>query len=183
MILSVRKTLATASLLLASLGALTGCASAPTVADYARETPVMDMKEYFNGTVDAWGMFQDRSGKVVKRFTVLMKCHWDGDVGKLDEDFSYSDGTREKRVWTIRKEGNRYVGTAADVKGQALGEGAGNAFNFKYTLLLPVDGTVYEVQFDDWLYRMDERTVLNRAVMSKFGFTLGAVTLSFRKRD
>lgn len=162
---------------------LSSCASKPHVSMYAAEKPQLDLKTYFNGTIDAWGVFQDRSGKVVKRFTVVMKCHWEGDRGVLDEDFTYSDGSKSRRVWTVVKQGERYVGTADDVKGEALGEAAGNALNWAYTLKLPVDGTVYEVQFDDWMYQMDEHTMLNRASMSKFGFHLGEVLLSFRKRD
>ncbi|MBL8459224.1 MAG: DUF3833 family protein, partial [Zoogloea sp.] len=34
-----------------------------------------------------------------------------------------------------------------------------------------------------WMFLMDDRVMLNRSVMSKFGFHLGEVTLSFRKRD
>lgn len=152
-------------------------------ADYASEKPALDLKTYFNGTVDAWGMFQDRSGKVVKRFTVVMRCHWEGDVGTLDEDFTYSDGTTQKRIWTLKKiEGNRYIGTADDVIGEAYGEVGGNALRWQYVLALPVDGTVYHVNFDDWMFQMDERVMLNRAVMSKFGVRLGEVTLSFTKR-
>jgi hypothetical protein len=41
---------------------------------------------------------------------------------------------------------------------------------------------VWEVQFDDWMYLMDERVMLNKARMSKWGFHLGEVTLSFTKR-
>lgn len=161
---------------------LTACAG-PKPADYVQEKPVLDLKDYFNGTVDAWGVFQDRSGKVVKRFTVVMKCTWNGDTGVLDEDFTYSDGTTQKRIWTLKKNGNSYTGTASDVLGQATGETSGNAFQWKYTLLLPVDGTTYEVQFDDWMYLMDDKVMLNRATMSKFGIELGEVLLSFRKRD
>lgn len=170
------------ALMLASIALLAGCAS-PKPADYAQEKPVLDLKEYFNGTIDAWGVFQDRSGKVVRRFTVVMKCTWDGNVGTLDEDFFYSDGTTEKRIWTIVKDGDNYTGTAADVVGEAQGIAAGNAFNFAYTLALPVDGKVYNVQMDDWMFLMDEKTMLNRATMSKFGIELGEVLLSFRKRD
>ena len=165
---------------------LAGCAG-PQPSDYAREQPRLDLREYFNGTVDAYGVFTDRSGKVVKRFTVLMKCSWSGPAGQetgvLDEEFIYSDGTRDRRVWTLKRTGEgRYVGTAADVVGQALGEESGNAFRFGYTLRLPVDGKTYEVQFDDWMYLMDQRVMLNKAVMSKFGIRLGEVTLSFVKR-
>ena len=154
-----------------------------TPTDYAAEQPTLDLKTYFNGTVDAWGMFQDRSGKVIKRFTVVMHCSWDGDTGTLDEDFTYSDGTTQKRVWTLKKVGeNRYIGTAGDVIGEADGRTGGNTLNWKYVLALPVDGKVYHVNFDDWMYQMDENVMINRAVMSKFGIRLGEVTLSFRKR-
>ena len=71
---------------------------------------------------------------------------------------------------------------ADDVVGSATGESAGNAFRWNYTLRLPVDGSVYEVQFDDWMYLMNERVMINKAVMSKFGVRLGDVTLSFEKR-
>jgi hypothetical protein len=49
-------------------------------------------------------------------------------------------------------------------------------------LALPVDGRVWEVQFEDWMYLMNDRVMLNKAVMSKWGFRLGEVTLSFSKR-
>jgi len=67
------------------------------------------------------------------------------------------------------------------VVGEAQGQTAGNAFRWNYTLRLPVDGTEYEVQFDDWMFLVDERVMLNRATMSKFGVTLGEVLLSFTK--
>ena len=145
--------------------------------------PVLDLRQYFNGTLDAYGVFTDRSGKVVKRFTVVMRCSWSGDEGVLDEDFVYSDGTTQKRIWRLKHLGNgRYEGRADDVVGVAQGQTAGNAFRWGYTLALPVDGKIYEVQFDDWMYLMDQRVMLNKAAMSKFGIHLGEVTLSFVKR-
>jgi hypothetical protein len=160
---------------------LTACAS-PSPSDYVDEKPALDLEHYFNGDITAHGIFTNRSGQVVRRFTVLMKCRWEGNTGVLDEEFSYSDGTKDRRVWTLTKHANgRYTGKAGDVVGEAQGQTAGNAFQWQYTLKLPVDGSVYEVQFDDWRYLIDERVMLNRAVMSKFGFRLGEVTLSFHK--
>jgi hypothetical protein len=161
---------------------LTGCAS-PRVEDYAAEKPVLDLRTYFNGIVDAWGIFTDRNGKVVKRFTVLMKCEWRDKQGVLDEDFVYSDGTKEKRIWTLTDHGNgNFTGTAGDVVGTAEGKALGNAFNWRYTLALPVDGTVLNVQMDDWMYLMNDRVMLNKARMTKLGIHLGDVTLSFTRR-
>jgi hypothetical protein len=66
--------------------------------------------------------------------------------------------------------------------GEAQGETRGNTFHWAYTLNLPVDGRVFEVQFDDWMYLMTDQVMLNKAAMSKFGVRLGEVTLSFVKR-
>ena len=145
-----------------SLALLAGCA-AQQVADYPAEKPALDMRQYFNGTVDAYGVF-----------TVVMKCSWSGppgaETGLLDEDFSYSDGSKDRRVWTLKRtpEG-RYTGTAAEVVGEAAGEEKGNAFRWGYTLKLPVESRVIDVQFDDWMYLMSDKILLNKATMSKFG--------------
>lgn len=175
-------------LLLGSVGtvvgaaALSGCAS-PSVDDYANERPLLDLRQYFNGTIDAWGVFTDRNGKVVKRFTVVMNCQWQGDSGVLDEDFVYSDGTRDKRIWRLQHLGNgTYSGTAGDVVGTAQGQTRGNSFRWGYTLALPVDGQVWHVQMDDWMYLMTPQVMLNKARMTKWGIHLGDVTLSFQRR-
>ncbi len=168
-------------LTLAASALLASCAS-PTAADYATEKPVLDLKTYFNGELTAHGLFTDRSGKVVRRFVVTMKCAWQGGDGVLDEHFVYSDGETQRRVWRLHQlPDGRYSGAADDVVGAAQGMSAGNAFQWAYTLRLPVDGKTYEVQFDDWMYLIDEHVMLNKAVMSKFGVRLGEVTLAFHK--
>jgi hypothetical protein len=164
-----------------AIAGLAGCAGID-VAQYKAEKPAFDLARYFNGTVDGWGMFQDRSGKVVRRFTVRIDARWDGDNGTLDEHFEFADGEKQNRVWKLVRNGDRYVGTAGDVVGEGRGAAAGNAFNLKYVLALPVDGRVWNVDMDDWMFLIDEKTMLNRTTMSKFGVKVGEVTLSFRKR-
>jgi hypothetical protein len=165
------------------MGPLLSACAGPQVTDYSAQKPVLDLRQYFVGKVDAWGVFTDRSGQVVKRFVVEMDCQWQGDEGVLDEHFTYSDGTQQRRIWRLRHLGDgRYSGRADDVVGQASGQTSGNAFRWGYTLALPVDGRVWNVQFDDWMYLMDERVMLNKARMSKWGFHLGDVTLSFTRR-
>lgn len=176
-----RRLLLTAATATAALG-LAGCAS-QNIQSYAAEKPVLDLQQYFNGTLDAYGVFTDRGGSVVKRFTVVMVCTWTGDQGVLDEAFTYSDGTTQRRIWRLTKLADgRYTGRADDVVGEAQGQTRGNAFYWTYTLSLPVDGKVYEVNFDDWMYLMTDKVMLNKATMSKFGVRLGEVTLSFTKR-
>ena len=150
---------------------------------YRTAQPQLDLAEYFNGTIDGWGMFQNSSGEVVKRFHVVIEARWQDGTGTLDERFAWADGTTSRRVWTLVKEGEgRYSGRADDVIGTAAGEAAGNALRWRYVLALPVDGRIVNVDFDDWMFLMDDKVMLNRSVMSKWGFHLGEVTLSLRKR-
>ena len=166
---------------MASAATLAGCA-APSPADYAAQTPRFDLKTYFDGELLAHGMFTDRSGRVQRRFVATIGAQWTGNQGVLDERFTWSDGKTERRVWRITDEGGgRYVGRADDVVGEAIGVAAGPALNWRYTMRLPVDDKVYEVQFDDWMLLIDERVMLNRAVMSKFGIRLGEITISFAR--
>ena len=181
---SLRRLAAGATLAIASLATLSlaGCAS-PTPADYASQSPKLDLKQYFNGKLLAHGIVTDRGGKVLQRFTVALTGTWVGDTGTLDERFTYADGRKETRVWTIKRGADgRYTGTAADVLGEAQGQAAGNALNWRYTLALKVDGRTWNVDFDDWMYLIDDRVMLNRATMSKFGVRLGEVLLSFTRR-
>ncbi len=150
---------------------------------YANEKPALALEAYFNGPVDAWGVVHDRGGAVIRRFTVRMTGTWRGNTGTLDEDFFYSDGVTEKRVWTIVKTGpGRYQGRADDVIGVANGQAAVNALNWRYTLRLPVGDTRYDIEFDDWMYLVDEEVMINKAVMTKFGIRVGEVLISFRKQ-
>lgn len=169
-------------LLLSLALAASGCAV--EVDHYRGQTPPLDLREFFTGRVDAWGMFQKRSGEVVKRFRVVINGYSRGDQLILEEDFRYSDGSTDRRVWTFTPDGsNRWRGTANDVEGEGELEVAGNALRLRYALRLPVGDSVYTLQLDDWMYLIDEHTLVNRSFMTKFGVEVGQITLFFRKQD
>jgi len=167
----------------ATAALLTACGSVD-VEHYAKEKPSLELSEFFTGTIDAWGIFQKRNGEVVRRFHVEIFTNWvSPSEGTLDERFTYSDGEKQTRVWTLKKQPDgSWQGTADDVVGVATGRVAGNALHWKYVLRLPVDGKEYLVNFDDWMWQLDESSMMNRSTMSKFGFDLGEVTLFFKKR-
>jgi len=169
-------------LLVLALPLLLGACAGPDVTHYAGQQPVFDPAQFFVGKTEAWGMFQKRGGEVVKRFQV--EIHGAEQDGKLilDEHFRYDDGSTQQRVWTlIRQADGSWRGRAGDVQGTAIGQAAGNALNWRYTLLLPVDGNTYEMRMDDWMFQIDADTMINRTSMSKFGIEVGQVTLFFRK--
>ena len=177
------KRLALLALTLSLTLGLGGCAT-PTVEHYRAEQPALDLRSYLNGTLDAWGLFQDRSGLVKKRFHVVIEARWQGDTGVLDEHFTWSDGSTSRRVWTLTRQADgSFRGKADDVIGEAVGMVAGNALRWRYVLALPVDGSVYHVALDDWMFLMDDKVMMNRSYMSKWGVDLGEITLTFVKRS
>ncbi|MED5525501.1 MAG: DUF3833 domain-containing protein [Pseudomonadota bacterium] len=161
---------------------LGGCAAG--IEDYQGTKPALELDKFFNGKVLAHGMFQDYSGKVIKRFTVVVEGKWQGNIGTLDEHFTYSDGSTQRRVWTLEKlPGGQYQGQASDVIGTAKGKAVGMAFQWGYTLRLTMDdGDTLDVTMDDWMYQLDARHLMNRTTMKKFGLAVGEVTLFFEKQ-
>ncbi|WP_201345580.1 DUF3833 domain-containing protein [Thiohalobacter sp. COW1] len=152
--------------------------------DYQGQQPPLVLEEYFRGELQAWGMFQNRRGEVKRRFRVDIDGRMEGDELVLQEDFVYADGERQQRIWRIhRLDEHHYEGRADDVVGVARGAQYGNALNWEYKLRLEVGGKHYVVHFDDWMFLQDERVMINRATMRKWGIRLGEVTLVFVKTD
>ncbi|MGV3593481.1 MAG: DUF3833 domain-containing protein [Gammaproteobacteria bacterium] len=161
---------------------LTGC-GATSVEDYAATQPALDLRSFFDGELVAHGMLQDRGGRMTRRFTATLQGSWNGENGTLVEHFVFDDGEEQDRTWTLQHLGNgRYSGTAGDVLGTASGASAGSVFQWRYQLDVPWrDGSI-AVTLDDWLYLVDERHLINRTELTKFGFRLGELTLVISKR-
>lgn len=176
----MRKLLASA--VLGVVMALGGCSSSP-MKHYAGTTPDIAFEEFFSGDIKAWGLVQNRSGKVIRRFDVDMKGTWQGDTGTLEEIFTYYDGETQKRIWHIKKNADgTYEGRADDILGKAAGVVSGSAARWKYSMDLPVGDTTYKITFDDWMFRMNDGVVINRSYLKKFGVTVAELTIFMQKQ-
>ena len=166
---------------------LSACAGKPSLDDPKLSDRSLNLEEFFDGDLVAYGQFQDVFGTVRRRFEVQMKGDWDGQTLRLIEDFVYEDGATEQRIWTLSKTGeDTWTGTAPGVEGVAQGEERGDTFNWAYTIDLPVpsaDGSVetLRVSFDDWMWLLSEDRLLNIAYMSRFGVNIGQVIITFEK--
>ncbi|MDF2182832.1 DUF3833 domain-containing protein [Neptuniibacter sp. CAU 1671] len=158
---------------------LSGCAS--NIEEYNGTEPALVLSEFFSGHLEAHGIVQDGSGKVVRRFKADLLGHWQGDQGVLDEQFLFADGEEQARCWQLDRKGNQYTGRAGDVVGTAQGQVAGNALHWNYQLEVPVEGKVWVLTLDDWMYLLDQEYLINRTGMYKFGFKVGEITLFIRK--
>ena len=161
----------------------TGCANNKMEPiDFKDQKPRLIIEDYLSGDVKAWGILQNRSGKVTRQFSADLNGVWDGKQLILDEKFDWDDGEVQTRQWQITKiDENHYEGTAGDVVGTAKGFSYGPAFKFEYVLLVPVKGKEIKITFDDWIFKQDERVAINRATMTKFGFKVAELTVVFVK--
>lgn len=149
--------------------------------DFAGSGPELRIEEYFLGKTRAWGTVLDRGGKPIRYFTVDIQGAWVGDEFVLREDFVFRDGERSQRIWRIRRlDDHRYEGRAGDVVGTAVGSRYGNALNWRYDLEISVQSRQIRVHFNDWMFLHEDRVLVNRATMTKFGIRVGEVILFFR---
>ena len=160
----------------------TGCANKMKPTDFKDQKPRLIIENYLSGNVKAWGVLQNRSGKVTRQFKADLNGKWDGSKLILNEVFDWNDGEKQTRQWTIKKiDEHNYEGTASDVVGTAKGYSYGPAFKFEYVLLVPVKGKNIKITFDDWIFMQDERVAINRATMTKFGIKVAELTVMFVK--
>ena len=150
--------------------------------DFKDHKPRLIIEDYLSGNVKAWGILQNRSGKVTRQFSANLNGKWDGKQLVLDEEFNWTDGEIQKRQWKINKlDEHNYEGTAGDVVGIARGYSYGPAFKFEYVLLVPVKGKEMKITFDDWIFKQNNKVAINRATMTKFGIKVAELTVMFIK--
>jgi len=160
----------------------TGCTNNMKPTDFKDQKPRLIIENYLSGNVKAWGMLQNRSGKVTRQFEADLNGKWDGSTLTLDEQFNWSDGEKQKRQWKIKKiNEHHYEGKAEDVVGTAKGFSYGPAFKFEYVLMIPIKGKNIKIAFDDWIFMQNESIAINRATMTKFGFKVAELTVFFVK--
>lgn len=170
------------ALILFSALIIGGCGMKPDT--YTNLEPKLDFKEYFTGPIKAWGLVQDHTGNVVRRFDVDMVGTWEDNKGTLEEYFTYYDGEKQKRVWYLTKlEDGRVEGRADDILGTATGNEYGTAVQFKYQMNLPVGDRTFKLTFDDWMFQMNDGVIINRSYIKKFGITVAELTLFLQKQD
>ena len=174
-------------ILAATLMFLAACTGKPSFDDPALSDRKLNLEEFFDGELVAYGQFQDILGTVRRNFVVEINGDWDGERLRLVEDFVYEDGSTEQRIWTLVKTGeDSWTGTAPGVIGEATGVENGDRFNWVYEIDLPIpsaDGETetMRVSFDDWMWLLADDRLLNLAYVKRYGLDIGTVTISFEK--
>lgn len=162
--------------------AITGCSQ--SISDYKQLTPALELDRFFLGSGRAYGVMHDWRGQQSVRFVADLCGEWQQGQGDLYEVFYFSDGRVEQRHWQLTQGADGEVrGTAGDVVGEATGQLAGNSLYWQYVLRIPYDGDTLDVTVRDWLHLVDEKNLINRTTLHKYGFKVAELTLSIQQLD
>lgn len=164
------------------LGVLGTACSPVDINLYQDNSPTLKVKTFFNGTLEANGIVKNRRGEVTRYFNATIDASWKDGVGTLDETFVFSDGETQHRIWQLKEvDENTYTASANDVVGSSTLRTAGNALFLQYVLQVPYKDSIINLKVDDKMYLVNDTSLINESIMTKFGFEVAYVTLYIRK--
>lgn len=148
--------------------------------DYAGG-PRLDPTRHLAGPLAMEGILYGPTGRVVSRFVAQAEGRWNGPTGTLTEDFTYDSGARQSRAWalTLGPDG-RITGTAPDIVGQATGRAEGSALVLRYRIKLEPQAGGHVLSVTDWMYLLDNGTLMNRSEFRKFGVKVAELVATIR---
>ena len=160
---------------------ITGCSNS-SMENVVSKNLSFDLLEYFDGETTAWGLIVDRFGNLQRTFKVRLNGNIENKQLLLKEYFTYNDGETEYREWIITKtETGTYEGKSKDTIGVAKGKQDGNTMRMVYDTTISIGETDIRVSFDDRFVKADNKVVINRAEIFKWGIKIADVTIFFSK--
>jgi hypothetical protein len=148
------------------------------------DTAPFDLLSWLEGRTLAEGVFEDRGGRVRRRFTVELNGTAEANALRLNERFIFDNGERQERTWVLTRGPDRsFIGRAEDSVSEAHGRFDERVAYLSSRLWLKVGKRKIAMHFDDAFYPAGPGLVLNRSTMSKWGIRLGQILIQFRKAD
>lgn len=157
---------------------------AQTPQDYAAQGPRFDPRQHLNGPLLCEGVIYGPTGRVASRFVADFHAKWDGNVGVVTEQFRYDSGAVQDRQWTFTLGNDGSIkATAPDVIGEGQGRAEGSAVQLNYSLRLTPEAGGHVLAVNDWMYLMENGTIMNRSQFTKFGVKVAELVATMRKKD
>ena len=150
--------------------------------DFAANGPVFDMRKHLNGPILCEGVIYGPLGRVSSRFVADMVGTWNGNTGTLRETFRYDTGVVQERCWTLRvDDAGVIIADAPDLVGSGSGRQKGPAVQMMYRIKLDASAGGHELIVIDWMYLMENGTIMNRSQFRKFGLPVAELIATMRK--
>ena len=149
--------------------------------DFAATSPAFDIREILSGDMRCEGVIYGPRGKVTSRFVADMHATWTGDTGRMTEDFRYDNGATQSRFWDLTVDaGGAIRAEAPDLVGTGRGRQAGAGVMLKYRLRLPEGSGGHVLDVTDWMYLMENGTIMNHSQFRKFGIKVAELVATIR---
>lgn len=160
----------------------TAAFAAQRPSDYIGQGVALDPRRDLSGRLLCEGVVYGPTGRVVSRFVADMEGTWQNDRGILTERFRYDSGKRDSREWrfTLDPDGSLHA-EADDVVGTGLGKAEGSALCLRYRLRLQDDAGGHVLDVIDWMYRLENGTIINRSQFRKFGIKVAELVATLRR--
>jgi hypothetical protein len=150
-------------------------------ADYRGKGPDFDLRRHLSGPMSCEGVIFGPTGRVTSRFVADMQGTWAGTTGTLAEVFHYDSGTIQHRAWTLAVEPDgKIIATAPDVVGQGTGRVEGSSVLLRYRIRLTPEAGGHVLDVTDWMYLLDNGTIMNRSQFRKFGIKVAELVATMR---
>lgn len=164
---------------------LSACGSSDPMPDFTDTQNTLDIRKFFSKPSTGSGVFFDYSDKAYRHFFVTFNGQGEGDNFTLTEDFMWSDGEKQQRIWELTfSDEKTFTGTAADVVGTAKGKMLNNGMHMMYTLRVKREnGDEIDLNMDDRMYLTQDNQIINRAKARKYGITVGELVATFEKEE
>ena len=121
---------------------------------------------------------------VISRFMADMNVRWTGNVGLIHEDFMYDCGDRQQRQWTLTAGNDSSIkAEAPDAIGFRTGMQKGSAVQLNYRIKLPENSGVHELDAVDWMYLIENGTIMNRSQFCKSGIKVAEHVAMMRRKE
>ena len=148
--------------------------------DYATG-PTFDLRKHLNGPLLCDGVIYGPTGRVSSRFTARFDAQWDGQKGTMREHFRYDSGTVQDREWRlVVDEAGNVTADADDLIGTGAGRQHGSGVRLSYRIKLPASAGGHVLDVVDWMYLLDNGTIINRSQFRKFGIQVAELVATMR---
>ncbi|MFT6072635.1 MAG: hypothetical protein ACJARD_000071 [Alphaproteobacteria bacterium] len=162
---------------------LSACGKSEPNPDFTDTKNILNIQEFFATKASGSGVFFDYADKAYRHFYVTFEGEKKGDDFFLTEDFVWSDGEKQQRIWhLVFQDDKNFTGTADDVVGIAKGKLLNNSLHMLYTLRVKREnGDMIDLNMDDRMYLTEKNVIINRAKAKKYGITVGELVATFSK--
>ncbi len=150
-------------------------------ADYRGKGPDFDLRKHLSGPLTCEGVIFGPTGRVTSRFVADMTGTWNGTTGTLAEVFRYDSGTVQHRAWTLALgPDGQITATAPDVEGKGMGRVEGSGVLLRYRIRLTPEAGGHVLDVTDWMYLLENGTIMNRSQFRKFGIKVAELVATIR---